>query len=130
MKIVHLENKEELDELKKQYEKIIIQFSASWCGPCKRVTPVMKNYLEGIKNNKVVYVYCDIDEHDSLAELFGVKSIPCFSVISNTKDERSSIITSTPSQLGGGSSLSQNIIFYEQNGIYANGSNEQSVCRD
>ena len=110
MRIVSLKNIDELDELKNDYDKIIMQFSANWCGPCKQITPIIQNYLKGIENDKVVYVYCNIDDFDNLSESFGVKSIPCFSVISNTKTNTGEIVCNN-SQLGGGSSLVSLLIF-------------------
>jgi thioredoxin len=53
----------------------IIDFYADWCGPCKRVAPVMKElaltYIERIDFYKV-----DVDKEKELAAAFGIRSIP------------------------------------------------------
>ena len=57
----------------------IISFSASWCGPCKRLD---KDYLVGL-SDKIKWYHCDIDENDYTAGYCGVRSIPAFLAIVN-----------------------------------------------
>lgn len=56
---------------------VLIQFSATWCGPCKAMTP---HVSETIKKTKAAmkWVYIDIDEHDDIATRFKVKTVPLF----------------------------------------------------
>jgi len=57
----------------------LMQFSASWCGPCVRVTPLIRQYMNQMKS-QVNYVYYDIDkpENQELSRKFGIQSIPTF----------------------------------------------------
>ena len=56
-------------------KKIMLTFSASWCGPCKNLKEMIyKTNLEREKNVAIAYI--DIDKNDSLAERFHVKSLP------------------------------------------------------
>ena len=119
MKTYYLDKTEDFENLKKEFSTIIIQFSASWCGPCKRITPIIQNYLAPIENDSIVYLYCDIDIHDSLAEEFSVNSIPCFSIVKNKKDDNGSVNTEI-APLSICSGLSDIIIYLEQNNIYLN----------
>lgn len=53
----------------------IIDFYATWCGPCKATAPI----LEGIANDyegKIDVYKIDVDQEQELAALFGVRSIP------------------------------------------------------
>ncbi len=62
---------------------VLVDFYATWCGPCKMVAPV----LEEIANEHPEYKICkvDVDEDTELALTFGVSSIPTLVVIENGK---------------------------------------------
>lgn len=53
----------------------IIDFYADWCGPCKKVAPIMAQLAEEYKDQIVIYKI-DTDKERELAQLFGIKSIP------------------------------------------------------
>ena len=61
---------------KPQY--IIFYFTASWCGPCQKIKPLIQKMSEGLDNNKVEIYMVDIDENDELALELKVKSVPTF----------------------------------------------------
>lgn len=53
----------------------IIDFYATWCGPCKAVSPIMEELAEEYKDS--IYVYkVDTDKEQELSALFGIRSIP------------------------------------------------------
>lgn len=53
--------------------KIIVDFWAEWCGPCKMLSPI----LEEVSNILDIKIYkVNVDENPSLAGQFGIKSIP------------------------------------------------------
>ena len=53
----------------------IIDFYATWCGPCKAVSPIMEELAEEYKDN--IYVYkIDTEQEQDLAAAFGIRSIP------------------------------------------------------
>ena len=74
-----LENEQELEILKQNYKHILIQFSAHWCGPCRKITPELTEYLSNVDKDDSIYVYCDVDTAGELPDKFLVNSIPCFS---------------------------------------------------
>ena len=84
MKVHILESQEELEDMKRDYGTLILQFSANWCGPCRTITPQVKELMATIDNSEAAYIYCDIDQFDNLAQVYGVSSIPSFSIYRKT----------------------------------------------
>lgn len=61
---------------------VLVDFWASWCGPCKMMSPIIEEIAEETKNDiKVCKV--NIDENSSLATKYGIMSIPTFIVFKN-----------------------------------------------
>lgn len=61
---------------------IVIDFSATWCGPCMMLAPVMEEVSEELKNTASFY-NIDVDENNALAMSFGISSIPAIVVMKN-----------------------------------------------
>lgn len=65
---------------KKEFEETIkegvtlVDFFATWCGPCKMLGPVLEELSDEITDVKFVKI--DVDEEPELAEKFGIMSIP------------------------------------------------------
>lgn len=53
----------------------IIDFYADWCGPCKRIAPIMEELAAEYKDKIVIYKI-DVDKEKELAAVFGISSIP------------------------------------------------------
>lgn len=55
----------------------IIDLYADWCGPCRRVAPILKQLAQEYKDEIIIYKV-DIDKEKELARLFNATSIPLF----------------------------------------------------
>ena len=55
----------------------LIDFYATWCGPCKMMAPVVES-LAGKYAGKIDFYKVDIDQESELASVFGISSIPTF----------------------------------------------------
>jgi thioredoxin len=86
MKVIHL-TKEEFLKKVANYEKdsqewnylgdkpAIVDFYATWCGPCKSVSPILEELAEEYDGK--IYIYkVDVDKEEELASAFGVRSVP------------------------------------------------------
>ena len=54
---------------------ILIDFWATWCGPCKKIAPDVEALAEEYKD-QVIIGKCDVDDNDELTGKFGVRNIP------------------------------------------------------
>lgn len=54
---------------------MVIDFWATWCGPCRRLAPVIEE-LAAQYDGKVIVGKCDIEENVELTEKFGIMNVP------------------------------------------------------
>ena len=64
-----------LDALTATGKPMIIDFYATWCGPCKKIAPMIEELAEQY-DGQIVVGKCDVDENDELAAKFGIRNIP------------------------------------------------------
>ena len=62
---------------------VLIDFWASWCGPCRMLSPIIDSLAEETDEVKICKV--NVDEENDLAGSFGVMSIPTLIVIKDKK---------------------------------------------
>ena len=70
--LLHLENEDFNEEVKEGV--VLVDFFATWCGPCKMLGPVLEEIAKEQTDLKIVKV--DVDQHESLAQQFGIMSVP------------------------------------------------------
>lgn len=84
---IHL-TKENFESIVTNSDKpVLVDFWATWCGPCKMVGPIIEELsveLEG----KAVICKIDVDAQPELAKQFGVMSIPTLVVFENGKETK------------------------------------------
>ncbi len=61
--------------------KVIVDFYADWCGPCKMMSPVIDKIAEEVENIKVCKL--NVDDAQDIAEEYEVMSIPTIMIFSN-----------------------------------------------
>lgn len=56
---------------------VVIDFYATWCGPCKRIAPVLEELAEQLKD-KLVLLKVDVDEAEALVNEYSIEVMPTF----------------------------------------------------
>ncbi|XP_014243152.1 thioredoxin, mitochondrial-like [Cimex lectularius] len=74
------------ERVKNSKKPVIVDFFATWCNPCKALTPRIENVIAE-KNGEVHLAKVDIDEHTDLALDYDVGSVPVLIAIRNGKVE-------------------------------------------
>jgi len=71
-----------------KYENIIIQFTAEWCGPCKKIEPKIVNLSEESKYNHIKFFKADVDDqkldHDIISK-YEISCVPTFIFLKNNE---------------------------------------------
>lgn len=57
---------------------LLFYFTATWCGPCQRIKPILQKISDGAEASKLEVYMIDIDENEELAEEFKIRSVPTF----------------------------------------------------
>jgi thioredoxin 1 len=57
---------------------ILFYFTATWCGPCQKIKPLLEKISEGADSDKLEIYMVDIDDNDNLATEFKIRSVPTF----------------------------------------------------
>lgn len=55
-------------------DKVVVDFFANWCGPCKMLAPIVEEVSNELE--KITFIKVDIDEMESLPRQFDIMSIP------------------------------------------------------
>ncbi len=64
---------------------VLLDFWATWCGPCRMMSPVVDDIAESM-NTSIKVGKVNVDECPDLAEKYGVMSIPTFIVLKNGQE--------------------------------------------
>lgn len=63
---------------------VLVDFSASWCGPCKAMAPALESFAEG-RRNEIAVVKLDIDEVPGIAAKYSIRSVPTLMLFKDGK---------------------------------------------
>ena len=76
-------NKDNFEQIKNSDKKVLIDFYADWCGPCRMVSPIIDEIAN--ERDDIVVGKVNVDNEQELASAFGVFSIPTLVVLEGGK---------------------------------------------
>ncbi|KAF4961043.1 hypothetical protein FSARC_10277 [Fusarium sarcochroum] len=81
--VTEITTKAQFDELIKSTPYVALQAHATWCGPCKAISPIFNKHADALKSDKYVFAKFDTDDVPDLAFELGIRSIPAFFFFEN-----------------------------------------------
>lgn len=81
MAALHLSVENFKQEVLEAKGKVLVDFFATWCGPCRMMSPIVDQLADELADVKVCKV--DIDQAEALATEYGVEVVPTFIVFEN-----------------------------------------------
>ena len=76
-------NKNNFESVKNSDKKVLIDFYADWCGPCRMMSPIVDEIAD--ERDDIVVCKVNVDEEPELAEAFEVFSIPTLVIMQGGK---------------------------------------------
>ena len=60
--------------------KVLVDFNATWCGPCRMLKPIIEEFSD---NTNIKVCACDVDQAENIARNYNIYSIPCLILFNN-----------------------------------------------
>lgn len=76
-----IEGKDFEKEVLKSEKMVVVDFFATWCGPCQMLMPVLKEIASETENYDIVEI--DVDEAQELAMNYGIEAVPTMIIFKN-----------------------------------------------
>ncbi len=89
MAVLQIKEEQFEAEVEKAEGKVLVDFWASWCGPCRMLSPVVEQLSEEVSDVK--FVGLDVDASERMAVKYGISSIPCLVLFENGAEVKRSV---------------------------------------
>ena len=87
--IINITKENFQSEVLKSDKKVLLDFWATWCGPCMMLSPTLDEVANEVSNVKFGKI--NVDEQGELAQQFGISSIPTLVVVKDGKVVKQSV---------------------------------------
>ena len=80
MEVLHID-RAAFDKLSQQEKPVVVDFWATWCGPCMKLGPVLEEIAA--ERSDIIVAKVDVDQHPEFAAAFGIDTIPAVFLFKN-----------------------------------------------
>ena len=88
--IIHVDSLNEFNE-KIASGRVLVDFFATWCGPCKMLSPILEEVDARGEAGDLLIIKVDVDEAGEIAAKYGIQSIPTLILFENGKAVKSQL---------------------------------------
>ena len=81
---IEVMNEEEIKKLIDSKELTVVDFFATWCGPCRMLSPILEEIADEMKD-EFKFGKIDIDENFDIAKTYGIMSVPTLVLFKDNK---------------------------------------------
>lgn len=76
--------KQSFSELIKDKTPVLVDFYADWCGPCKMMTPIIKEFKKKV-GDRINVIKVDVDRNTAVAAKYNIRGVPTLILFKNGK---------------------------------------------
>lgn len=70
---------------------ILLDFYADWCGPCRRIAPIIEKWSDEEKYNHILFLKVDIEDVAELSQKYEITSLPTFLIFEKGRSEQANV---------------------------------------
>ncbi len=89
MEVIEIKEEEFTDKVLNSEKKVLVDFFADWCGPCRMLGPVISEVAKSDDN--YFYYKINVDKAENISRKYGIMSIPALLVFENGEVTKSSL---------------------------------------
>ncbi|OJJ08506.1 hypothetical protein ASPVEDRAFT_401998 [Aspergillus versicolor CBS 583.65] len=98
MSVTVIESFKQFQDLINSGNVVVIDFWASWCGPCRMISPVFEKMASESEFASITFAKVNIDENDQIASELGIRSLPTFATFQNG-NKLDQVVGASPQEL-------------------------------